>query len=379
MNQSFFLIVEPGLEELALAELEKLSQHFSLSLTEIKIVKGGLEFQGETSDVLALQPYLKISSRLLMRLMNFRCKDMPKLFQKLSAYPWRHFLVDKNFQVKASSTKSRLKHTGKLEEVLREAVALSLKQQAPKKRKTSDIPPAVYLRVEEDEAFVSLDASGQALYERDLLKKSGHRAALKTHYAAATLLGLKEVFKEHKSVELIDPMCGSGTFLTEAMDFSKPHAREYASDFWAEDSQKPLLKNFDHSPLALWPELSLIGNDLSSVYLKNKTFNSHDIKFLNQDAFELNLPPKTHGKTRLIISNPPYGSRLAKTFAVKDLLELYRHKLEADGVALVCPRSWDFEKLVLPKQLIAKYQFRNGGLAVQALIINFQASSSFNE
>lgn len=368
MNQSFFLIIEPGLEELALLELERLSQHFSLSLSEIKQVKGGLEFQGETSDVLALQPYLKISSRLLMRLMNFRCKDMPKLFQKLSVYPWRHFLVDENFQVKASSTKSRLKHTGKLEEVLREAVALSLKQQAPKKRKTSDIPPSLYLRIEEDEAFVSLDASGHALYERDLSKKSGHRAALKAHYAAAALFALKLVFKEQHCVELIDPMCGSGTFLTEAMNFSRPSSREFASDFWAEDLNKPLLKNLDHSPLALWPELSLIGNDLSSDYLKKKNSDSYDIKFLNQDAFELCLPPKIPGTLRLIISNPPYGSRLAKTFAVKDLMNLYCQKLEADGVALVCPRSWDFVKLACHKELISRYQFRNGGLVVQGLV-----------
>ena len=72
----------------------------------------------------------------------------------------------------------------------------------------------LHLHVEGPTALVSLDFSGESLHRRGY-RSEGGRAPLKENVAAAVLLraGWPQIVESGGT--LLDPMCGSGTFLTE--------------------------------------------------------------------------------------------------------------------------------------------------------------------
>ncbi len=88
----------------------------------------------------------------------------------------------------------------------------------------------LHLHVEGPTALVSLDFSGESLHRRGY-RSEGGRAPLKENVAAAVLLRAGWPQIAEAGGILLDPMCGSGTFLTEgaliAADAAPAIDREY--------------------------------------------------------------------------------------------------------------------------------------------------------
>ncbi|MCB0351607.1 MAG: hypothetical protein KDD38_10515, partial [Bdellovibrionales bacterium] len=76
----FFLIVPPGLEELAKQELLDKAP----GLNVLRAEKGGIEIEAPFELGLTLNLVLKIPSGVLLRIAEFKCRDLPKLYNKVS-------------------------------------------------------------------------------------------------------------------------------------------------------------------------------------------------------------------------------------------------------------------------------------------------------
>lgn len=359
--KDFYLIIPLGLEELALRELrEKLpTQGLVLELTP-----GGLKLSAPEQWIPLLHQHLKIPTRVLMRLDQFKARDLPRLYKKLAAHPWRLYLQSPPDHVAASTHHSRLTHTGKIEQAVRDAILDSLRAEAPKKRAHNQQPETVYLRLEQDQVTLSLDLTGHPLFERTGAPlSSGHRASIRTNLAAAQFYALIQGLPRETSYELVDPMMGSGTLLKEAYHFYVPNDRPHAFHNWLKNHSFPEINQTA-------PKLHLLGGDLHQA--------AHGLpldSFVLGDCFKANYPTPTH--PRLVISNPPYGERLKKTFRVPELLTLYRDQLKASRAGLVTPRSWDFTPLLRPGERFHYWDFKNGGLAVRLWVLDFGTAWSF--
>src|SRR4051812_42892506 len=86
-EHDFFLIVAPGLENLAARELK-----FWLP-NPATLLKGGLQLKATLADGFRLNRCLKIPTRILLRLGQFRCRDFPTLFRRLTQFNWRDFVA----------------------------------------------------------------------------------------------------------------------------------------------------------------------------------------------------------------------------------------------------------------------------------------------
>jgi putative N6-adenine-specific DNA methylase len=356
-NLRLFLIIPPGLEDLAAREiLDK------LPVVKHNVIKGGIEVEADLNWMVNAHLLLKIPVRILLRISESKVRDFPRLHQKFVKFAWKDYLAHPGPQWEISCSKSRLMHTGRIEETIKKALTEALVKQPLSqdwKRKNYS-PQTFYVRLVDDNLTLSLDLSGEPLYKRNLQVIKGE-APLRENFAAALLMELCEGLTSE--VSLTDPMCGSGTFLLEAATFHLPlHERKFSFEeapfFKGKLVRKP-------EPTTSLPVKSLCGIEINEeIADKVKApLAKFGIKIKNGDALIEKISPG------LIICNPPYGERIKtpgkRGIFLRESLEKFLTEDKPERLGWLIPT--DMEDLV-PKiknyKMRSKRKFRNGGLAV---------------
>lgn len=351
-----FIVITPGLEDLALREIEE-----KCPLTSFEVIKGGILAEVDAQWIFNAHHLLKVPTRILLRLEEFKVRDFPRLVGKLSKLNWNQLLShpQPNFEITAS--KSRLLHTGRIEEIFKEVINKHLAKQPLSLdwQKKNFSPQTFYVRVVDDVLTLSVDLSGEALYKRGEGIIKGE-APLRETYASALLL---EMFKDvNTPVTLLDPMCGSGTFLYEALSFYKPSKRSFSF------TENPIFKG-KHFPI---PKLE---KSLPLKEVKGFEINADLVKKLNRDFITQHdslLSDYQIDSDTIIICNPPYGERLKvegkRGQFLKNAFEHFT-KLSPYRLGWLIPSDMeDVFKSPQNYRLLSKRRFRNGGLMVSFMI-----------
>jgi putative N6-adenine-specific DNA methylase len=358
MQYRLFLIIPPGLEDLAQEELnDKCPQ-----CTEVAVTKGGIELSADLDWIVNAHCLLKIPTRILLRVKDFKVRDFPKLHQKFSAFKWNEVLSHPEPHWEISCRRSRLMHTGRIEETIREALTTALLRQPLSLdwQKKNYPPQTFYVRLVDDNLTLSLDLTGEPLYKRGHQKIKGE-APIRENLAAAFLMDL---FRGMESeVVLLDPMCGSATFLTEALNFNKPlHFRSFA--FEAAPFFKGKLVRLPTATKIL-PVNGVIGYDRNEELLR-KVVAETALDLRPSDSLTAPLDP---GGDFVMICNPPYGERIK----IDGKRGSFLHKVWEKFLTVDRPKRFGW---VIPSdmddlfreapnyRLLRQRRLRNGGLAV---------------
>lgn len=356
-NLRLFLIIPPGLEDLALREMIS-------KLPEVKynVIKGGIEVEADLSWMVNAHCLLKIPVRLLLRISDFKVRDFPKLHQKFVKFPWKDYLAHPEPEWEITCSKSRLMHTGRIEETIKKALAeAQVKQPLSQDWKRKNYSPQTfYVRIVDDHLTLSLDLSGEPLYKRNLQVMKGE-APLRENFASALLYDLFDGVVENKS--LVDPMCGSGTFLLEAATFHLPlHERKFSFEEAPFFKGKLVKKPAAAEPL---PVSEILGNEIEADLVQkiSPTLKKFGITLQTGDAF------KEKFSSDFMICNPPYGERIQtggrKGMFLRDALEKFLREDRPERLGWLIPSDMDdLDPGVKDYKLISKRKFRNGGIAV---------------
>lgn len=357
MLYQLFLVIPPGLETLTLRELE-----LKCPIKDIRVLKGGIELQADLDWIVTAHCLLKIPTRILMRITDFKVKDFPKLYKKFSSFSWNKFLSHPDPFWEISCSKSRLMHTGRIKETIQSAINEYLtKQPLAQDWKKKNYPPQTfYVRIVDDHLTLSLDLTGEPLFKRGIQKIKGE-APLRENLASAFLM---ELFKGiENDIQLVDPMCGSGTFLTEALNFHKPlHERPFA--FETAPFFKGKLFRLPSETKKL-PIKQVFGFDLNSELIE-KVKKQTGLQLTNLDS--LRSPLSIEGEL-VMICNPPYGERLKiegkRGAFLKNAWTKFLQKEMPFRFGWLLPSDMDdlFQKPDNYK-LLNKIHLRNGGIAV---------------
>ncbi|MFG1512316.1 THUMP domain-containing protein, partial [Halobacteriovorax sp. HFRX-2_2] len=97
-----FLSVTPGLEEFAKEELKELIRYEFFNSIECNNEAGLLLKSQDLFSLLTLIKYLKIPTRALLRVEEFKARDLPKLYKKLSKINWNDYIPTTDFEFKVS-------------------------------------------------------------------------------------------------------------------------------------------------------------------------------------------------------------------------------------------------------------------------------------
>lgn len=358
---TYALITTPGLEKACMQELEsKWCKYFKDLPYEAKILgKGLVEVTSSSTTAILLNQILRIPTRILLRLTSFKCRDFPKLFNKSKKLNWGNVLYSDQFEVKASSKKSKLIHTGRIEKTISDGIKFWLKGN-PRKKSTTQIVQKIFIRVEDDTCTVSIDTSGEALYKRQERKDlKGASAPLRETISAGIWQIVRNQLTEFD--EVVDPMCGSGTILWEAIHFDQVILRGFAFEQMKLFKQVTKLKNASE----INTEFSTLGID-QNKNLKSTHEQYSETSFIYKDFFKVSGDKE---KKRIFLCNPPYGERLQKGNSLRSLYhKMIEHCFvawDATAVGILIP-STDLPKT---QRNIRKYSLINGGISVTFMLM----------
>jgi len=305
-----FLATAPGLEE-ALA-----SEARAKGFAAPRAVPGGVEISGGWPDVWRANLELRGGARVLVRLGSFRAMHLAQLDKRARKFPWGDSLrADVPLRVEVTCRKSRIYHARaaaeRIERALVEGLGVTLSPEASL---------VVKVRIEDDLCTISVDSSGAALHIRGHKEYVG-KAPMRENLAA---LFLAECGFDGAE-PVVDPMCGSGTFVIEAAEIAAGMQPGRSRRFAFED-----LASFDADAWAAMkrdalPEgpVRFYGFDRDDGAIRGATANAERagvsaVTSFRRQAISDLTPPE--GPPGLIIVNPPYGARIGNR---KLLFSLY--------------------------------------------------------
>lgn len=306
-----FLVATPGLETALRAEAAE------RGFLDPRAVRGGVEIFGDWREAWRANLELRGAGRVLVRIAQFHVSHLAQLDKKSRAVAWGAVLrADVAVKVEASCRKSKIYHSGAAAQRIETAIAEELG--API---SAEAEVRVLARIENDLCTISVDTSGAGLHRR------GHKVEVNKAPMRETLaaLFLRQCgFSGDEPV--LDPMCGSGTFVIEAAEvalglnpgrarrFAFEHLASFDADAWAAmkaaDNGKPsdvLFYGSDRDAGAI--RMSLANAERAGV--------SSITRFRQAPVEALERP---EGMAGLVIVNPPYGLRIGDR---KKLYPLY--------------------------------------------------------
>jgi putative N6-adenine-specific DNA methylase len=309
-----FLVTAPGLESALVAEARE------KGFKEPASVLGGVTVQGGWPEVWRANLELRGAVRVLARVAAFRAMHLAQLDKRTRKVPWAQILrPDVPFRVEASCKKSRIYHQGAAAQRIKTAIKDALG--APV---ADDAAVAIKARIDDDLCTISVDTSGESLHKRGH-KEEVAKAPMRENMAA---LFLRQC--GYRGAEpVVDPMCGSGTFVIEAAEIAvglKPgRSRRFAFEQLATFDPAVWRKLRDAGPGVISASgLRFYGSDRDAGAIRMSRANAERagvaaLTEFREHAVSDLVPPA--GPPGLVIVNPPYGARIGDK---QSLVPLYR-------------------------------------------------------
>jgi putative N6-adenine-specific DNA methylase len=306
-----FLAAPPGLESVLLDEAAERGFHAAAT------VPGGVTVAGGWPEVWRANLELRGASRVLVRIASFMAFHLAQLDRRAQKVPWTEFLrPGQMVRVEATCRGSKIYHAGAAADRIGAAVGDALGPPS-----SPDGAVRVLVRIDDNRVTISLDSSGEPLHRR------GHKEAVGKAPMRETLaaLFLRQCgFRGGEPV--VDPMCGSGTFVIEAAEIAfglRPgRLRHFAfEDFTGFDPAAWQAMRANGKTASGPPQFH--GFDRDAGAIRAAEANAARAGVAEATAFHCQpigalAPPD--GPPGLVIVNPPYGARIGNK---KPLYALY--------------------------------------------------------
>ncbi len=296
---------------------------------DITLVEDGrVTFLGDDEAICRANVFLRTAERVLLKAGSFHADSFEELFQATKKIPWEEYIpADGKFWVaKASSIKSKLFSPSDIQSIMKKAMVERMKGAYKVEwfeENGASYPLRVFLY--KDQVTVGIDTTGDSLHKRGYRTLTSKAPITETLAAALIMLT-----PWNKDRILVDPFCGSGTFVIEAAMMAANIAPGMNRSFLSEDWKNIIPRKCWYDTMDEANDLvdrdvkvDIQGYDIDPEIVKAARTNAesagvdHLIHF-QQRSVEALSHPKKYG---FIITNPPYGERLEEK---ENLPKLYR-------------------------------------------------------
>lgn len=369
----YFAQIATGLESYGAEELQK------LGATDIKTGFRGIYFSADLATFYRINYMTRLCSRILAQLQSFDCHSTKYLYKTAQKIDWSLLLaVDSSFAISASVANSKIRHSQYAALCLKDAIVDQFRDKEGIRpdidKKNPDI--RLHLRIDSNKATISLDASGGSLHRRGYRQQTVEASMQETLAAAIIYLS-----GWNGETPLIDPMCGSGTILSEALmhychipasylrqRFGFEALPEFDVNLWNR------IKSEENSKIRRLPNGLLFGSDISNdavdAAMANNTLLPHGAKIVFKKKAYQDIPSIDHAT---IITNPPYGIRLKQkggmTVFMRELSDFIKNRCHKSTLFLYLGKP-DLAQHIRLKPSWKK-DLTNGGLKGQLIKFKF--------
>ena len=319
-----------GMEQLLADELE------AIGAAEIKQTVAAVHFQGSLQVAYKACLWSRLANRILMPLLSFKLNSTDDLYTNSVEIPWEeHLTEDNSIAIDFIGTSKYIDNSMYGAQLLKDAVVDRIRRVAGGRPNVDAKSPDIRIqaRQHKGQVVVSLDISGDSLHRRGYRTGQGS-APLKENLAAALLMraGWADIAKQGGA--LIDPMCGSGTFLIEAammaVDIAPSINREnFGFSHWLQHDQALWGSVIADAEQRKEAGLAAFSNDIRGYDGNSRILDVTVANIENADLDEhiriahkpLDQFGKATAENGLLITNPPYGDRMGEE---EQLIPLYQ-------------------------------------------------------
>jgi len=295
----------------------------------INTYKRFINFECDFATFYRVHFYSRLAFRFYREIASFNCYDKQSLYAGVrDSFDWLNWLhFDKTFNVQVTGRTSSLNHTHFTALEVKNSIT-DLQQAVWNKRSNISLDNPdfiIHLHLNNNKAILSLQSSVESLHKRGYRPAIGN-APLKENLAS----GLINMTQWNGKVPLIDFMCGSGTFLIEAVNqflgvpinidqvYLFENWLDFRKDIYLNEKNKAKNKiiNYEKLPTIIGCEINKKVFEQANVNISLAGLENY-IELINNDFLTLQLSC-TPG---IIICNPPYGKKLGDEYELICLYE----------------------------------------------------------
>ena len=313
MGYNFSMVAKTmfGFEEILAKELRNLGA--------VNVVEGVrmVSFEGDTGFMYKANLCLRTAIKILKPIHSFYVKDETDLYKKIFAMDWSKYLNPEiTFAIDATVNSENFTHSLYVSQKTKDAIVDKFRNTVGKRPNVDVKFPdlRINIHIQLNRCNVSLDTSGRSLHQRGY-RTATNIAPINEVLAAGLLLLSGWDGQSH----FLDPMCGSGTFLTEAAMIAcnipaninrKGFAFEKWHDFDSELYDKIVesslnktrefhykITGYDKAPSAVQKAKDNAANANLSEYITVERKNFFESEKISENQLHM-------------VFNPPYGERL---------------------------------------------------------------------
>lgn len=315
-----------GLEKTLSFEVKKIGS------TDVSVSDGRVMFSGGADVCARANIWLSVAERVCVVLGQFRARTFDELFEGIMKLPLSEYIGKYDaFPNSGHSLNSVLKSVPACQKIVKKAMAVNLgKAYHVNVMPESGAECRIRFSILKDEVTLMLDTSGTGLHKRGY-RRDSNGAPIKETLAA----GIIDIARVRAGDCIVDPFCGSGTFLIEAalkaLNIAPGLKRSFAGErlgflpenIWREARSEATeairrgaefrAEGFDIDPACA--ELAMANAKKAGVekYVSAKCRAVKD--------FEYPADPVK------IITNPPYGERMLEQEQAREIYRVMGRKL----------------------------------------------------
>ena len=312
-----------GLEPVLAEEL------MGVGANDIQIINRAVLFRGDNEVLYRANLWCRTALKVLVPIRTFQAYNDREFYDLARRIDWQKYMtVDDTFAIDCVASGPIFTHSKYLALKCKDAIADYFRDKRGRRPNVDIEYPDLRINVHvyNSDITISIDSTGTPMSKRGY-KVRQVQAPLNEVMAA----GILKLADWDCKTPLIDPMCGSATFATEAcmmaMDIAPGSYRNFAMEKWRDFDSKlwgNLRQEAKERRLAK-PTAEIAAYDRDPMALDIATQNiekaglSDFIDIDRKDFFKADDDTKISGK--FLIMNPPYGERLEDK---DEMVDFYR-------------------------------------------------------
>ena len=325
----FLAVCPKGLTEVLEKEIHE------LGIPKTQKIASGVFFESNWQGCYKVNLHSRMASRVLKPILDFPAYNPEDIYHNIRKHDFTKYIdPTQTLKIDASLKECAIHDQRFLAMKVKDAIVDQFWDKFDQRPDVDNQRPDLRVHIQgyKNEFHVSIDTTGDGLYMRGYRLEAGE-APIKENLAA----GLLKVAEWDGQSPIVDPMCGSGTFLIEAAMMAMNIAPGSLRNRFGFMS----LKNFNREE---WDQLvdeainaeltelpfQFYGTDIDRKVLKAAKSNAaragvdHVID-LKHNPVAIYEPPCEKG---MIVTNPPYAVRLGDEDNVRDVYRDFSHTLK---------------------------------------------------
>lgn len=315
MDNQFEMVAKTfaGLEGVLAEELR------ALGATNIQAGRRMVSFEGDLATLYKANLSCRTALRILKPFYKFKARDPERLYEMVKEFDWGSMLsIDKTFAIDTVTNSDEFSHSRFVTYKVKDAIVDWFKDRYGEDKRPGvrlvDADVMINVHINGTNVTLSLDSSGESLHKRGY-RVAQTEAPINEVLAAGIIL----LSGWRGDCPLVDPMCGSGTFLIEAALIAANinpgiYRRGFAFERWKDFDADLFDRLYNDDSGEREVNFKIYGADISpkAIKIASENIKSAGVgKYIDLQCRAISSWTEAPQPAGVMVTNPPYGERIS--------------------------------------------------------------------